>query len=191
MLAAARIGAVVVPFSTFATARETARAAGRQRCRDPAERRVFPLPRLCAAAGRGRSADPDLDPAGCSPPPHRNCATSRSATAEARGGPRYRARYRLADRRPRAVAQRWKTMSTAAIRWPSSTRRARPAPPKEWCTHTPRCSDISRTSTQIRGLTRGGQAVLQFAVLLDRRVRVRPAGHLGRRVDAGVLQRSS
>ena len=46
-----------------------------------------------------------------------------------------------------------------------------------------------RNLNEIRGLTAGGQAVLQFAVLLDRRVRVRPARHVGRRVDAGVLQR--
>jgi len=41
--------------------------------------------------------------------------------------------------------RRWKTTSTAAIRWPSCTRRAPPAPPRGRCTLTPPCSDTSKT----------------------------------------------
>ena len=77
MLAAARIGAVVVPFTTFATARELRRAAGRRRRLDPAGRAGVPLPRLrparCPRCSASRSS---TCRSACSAPPHRNCGTS-------------------------------------------------------------------------------------------------------------------
>ena len=81
MLAAARIGAVVIPFSTFATAREL-----REQLVD-SDTEIL----LSAASFRSHDyvqrlsevvADPDFDSGdGCSAPPRRNCATSESVTA--------------------------------------------------------------------------------------------------------------
>ena len=81
MLAAARIGAVVIPFSTFATAREMREqlvdsdveillSAASFRSHDYVQRLTEVV---CGLGFRYQTI-------GCSPPPHRNCARSESAT---------------------------------------------------------------------------------------------------------------
>ena len=123
MLAAARIGAVVVPFTTFATAPEMADQL--------VHSDVAIL--LAAASHRGndfRKRLADID--------HTAIPVLRHVLIDS-------------DRRPpstRRYSRRWKTTSTDRIRWRSSTRRVRPARPRGWCTPTPPCSDIRKISTR-------------------------------------------
>ena len=167
MLAAARIGAVVVPFTTFATAPRTSGPAGPQRRGDPAGRIVPTAATTSASAAGRRSGD------------------SRSAAAP-------RADRRLCQNpntSTRHCSRRWKPTSTDRIRWRSSTRRVRPRRPKG-VVHTHAALLAHQQQPQRDPRTDGRrQAVLQLALLLDRRIRLRPAGHVGRRIDAGVLQR--
>ena len=108
MLAAARIGAVVIPFSTFVTARELREqlvdsdteillAAASFRSHDYVQR-----------LDRGIAGVPLSTPTiGCSTSPHRNCATSSSTSPKV---------HRLADTVDERCCRRWKTTSTALIR---------------------------------------------------------------------------
>ena len=139
MLAAARIGAVVVPFSTFATAREMREQLVDSDVDDPVQRRIVSAPTtICDGWARSfRMTTLILTPR-CSLLPHRNCDMSWSTTSGSAGwrGPSTPRWWR-----------RWKTTSTDRTHWRSCTPRVPPAPRREWCTHTPACWDTSRTST--------------------------------------------
>ena len=76
--------------------------------------------------------------------------------------------------------RRWRTTSTARIPWRSCTRQVPRAPRRGWCTPMRPCSNTSDAQRDPR-TDRRGQAVLQFALLLDRRDRVLDAGRPARR----------
>ena len=120
-LAAARIGAVTVPLSTFSTSAELARPAAQRRRRAAAERVVVPIARL-----RGRrcaSAVPELD-LGAPPPLFAAVDAGRCATiAVRRAGRRRRVRRgrcarstSAGDRSSRASSRRPKRRSRPADR---------------------------------------------------------------------------
>ena len=123
MLAAARIGAVVVPFTTFATAPELRDQLVPQRCDDPAGH-IVATAATTSASGWPRSAD--------------SVPLLRHVLIDGFQNPKP----------TRRCSRRWKPTSTDRIRWRSSTRRVRPRRRRVWCTPMPPCSRISRISTR-------------------------------------------
>ncbi len=122
MLAVARIGAVVVPFSTFATT-----------LRDDDQLAHADIEILLATASyrnhdyRERLAAVDRRPSPC-------CAMS-SSTPNGTTWPTV------------GCSRRWRTTSTDPTPWPSCTPRVPPPRPRELCTPTRRCSNTRGFST--------------------------------------------
>ena len=137
MLAAARIGAVVVPFSTFATAPEL-----REQLLDSDVVILLPL-------------RPIVPTTTCSGSPTWRMPMSTSAdTLFSAAVPQLRHVVRRSTRTARSRDGRCGTADgdggrrrRLAIRWRSCTPRGRPAQPRAWCTPTRLCSRISATST--------------------------------------------
>ena len=155
------IGAVVVPFSTFATARELREQLVDSDTRS-CSRRVVPLARLRAATDRGL-------PGSLSTP------TNRCSLA----APQLRhVIFDLADSRLRREAstrrcwrdgRRRRRSDPLAIVYTSGSPRTRP---RARCTPTPRCSTTRPTSTR-SGASPRPTDCSAIAVLLDRRIRLR------------------
>ena len=165
MLAAARIGAVVVPFSTFGTGREL---RGQLAHSD-----VGIL--LSCNAYRSHDYVQRLDEMPSSPRFVTVFTASTASTSSRTRSTRRCWRDGIRRRRLRHAGHRLHVrLDRHAQGCGAHPRRAArpPAQPQR----DPRAD-------------RRGQTVQQFAVLLDRRVRVRTAGHPGRRLHAGVLQR--
>ena len=190
-LAAARIGAIAVPLSTFSTSPELPRTVARV----PTSRSL-----LATATFRGRDyvdalrdAVPGLDCGGA-----RRCSRSLGAgAARSCSPPRVRRRARVDGRRCRGGGRCSRRRRSARGRGSGPARgphghrahvgfderaegrdpSARPADPPP------------RQPQRAPPLRRGRGAVLELAVLLDRRLRVRPARHAARGRDAGLLER--
>ena len=182
MLAATRIGAVVVPFSTFCDAHRSCvgnwSTVTSASCWPASHFRAHDYP----ARGSPRpSASPSFEFARCfatAAPQLRHIVFDIEALHRPRRGRRRGAARRCRIRRRRSddpLAIVYTSGSTGTPKGAVHTHRG--------------LLDHQRNLNDIRGLTAEDTAVLQFAVLLDRRLRVRTAGHPGRRCHPGVLQR--
>ena len=89
----------------------------------------------------------------------------------------------------RAARRRWKTTSTARIRWRSSTRRARPSAPKGVVHTHAALLGHQRNLNEIRGLTADDRLFCNSPFFWIGGFAFGAARHPGRRRHAGVLQR--
>ena len=162
--------------------RRAAHAAAQRRHRDAARHDVVPRPRLRRCVARSGSGS---RPRGRAAAARAVCA--RAATGRVRHPPTCSASPAPIDRRRRAGRRRGRRRAVG----PDGDRahlgldeRAEGRDPPARPAHPP-----PRQPQRAASLHRGRGAVLELAVLLDRRLRLQPARHAARRRHARVLER--